>query len=320
MSVAKKKNILFFILIAIFIEGCTSIKTGNLTDSLLLNGDNNFVIYSPNKSNTYRTTEVHTKIDYHYETINLIDKTINNYEMYEQRLDDLFREKKISKKDYFDNKEKVKNLKNEAKTKRTEAQKALNEWKNLLQSSSLNDERRNKFIADSIAFEDQKRVAAEQNRREKERLETENRRIENERRRLAEKEAEINNRTVQPIESPSGADEIPDNCYTLSIQSDLFGFRTRKLTQAELNACNQCQSYVYSDGSRGYEDMSKSSCILKKKIDDETDLGSLRNGAFVQLLNKDGSFYRVRDVSTGKIGYIAGKYAGVSTLVKTSCK
>lgn len=112
----------------------------------------------------------------------------------------------------------------------------------------------------------------------------------------------------------------PDNCYYLNVQSEYFGFRTRQLTKAELDACNQCQSYIYSDGSTGYEDMNKSSCRLKKKIDDETDLGVLRNGTFLQLLSKEGSFYRVKDVSTGRVGYIAGKYAGISTLAKTSCQ
>lgn len=305
MSVVKKKIILFLMLTAIFIEGCTSIKTGNLTDSLLLNGDNNFVIYSPNKSNTYRTTEVHTKIDYHYETINLIDKTINNYELYEQRLDDLFREKKISKKDYFDNKEKVKNLKNEAKTKRTEAQKALNEWKNLLQTSSLNDERRNKFIANSIAFENQKRVAAEQNRQEKERLEAENRRIENERQRLAKKEAEINNRPIQLTESPPSKTlanglVVGRNYCCNSDGNFLYCIRSETISQQELNEIKrQRDNNVY------------------REENDRTLIRCLEQGEEVQLLGEKGGWFKVYDIQSQRTGYMSKKMG--SRISLTSC-
>jgi flagellar biosynthesis GTPase FlhF len=199
----------------------------------------------------------------------------------------------------------VKNLKNEAKTKRTEAQKALNEWKNLLQTSSLNDERRNKFIADSIAFENQKRVAAEQNRQEKERLEAENRRIENERQRLAKKEAEINNRPIQLTESPPSKTlanglVVGRNYCCNSDGNFLYCIRSETISQQELNEIKrQRDNNVY------------------REENDRTLIRCLEQGEEVQLLGEKGGWFKVYDIQSQRTGYMSKKMG--SRISLTSC-
>ena len=68
-------KIIYQLLILFFI-GCRSLITRDVTDSPLINGNNNFVINAPNKSTTYKSTSIHYEITQHYETINQIDKTI----------------------------------------------------------------------------------------------------------------------------------------------------------------------------------------------------------------------------------------------------
>jgi hypothetical protein len=198
------------------------------------------------------------------------------YENYEKKLDDLLKDKSIKKKTYFEEKAKVQNYKNEAKRKRTEAEKALSEWQNLYRTSSIE-------------------VEAEENRRERERLNAENRRIEIEKQRLSRKDAEINSKPIQPSASPSpktiaNGFVVGRNYCCNSDGYYLYCIRTEAISQQELNEIKrQRDNNTYTEEN------------------DRTLIRCLHQGEEVQLLGEKGGWFKVYDIQSQRTGYMSKK-------------
>jgi len=98
-----------------------------------------------------------------------------------------------------------------------------------------------------------------------------------------------------------------DNCYISIGQNNKIAFRNRPLTQDEINISNSCLSGNFNDNSEV--------CIKKQKIDNETYIGSINNGLPVIFLGKISDYFKIKELSTNKIGYISYKLFGKNTLI-----
>ena len=120
------KNLAPFLIILLL--GCNCMK--NIKDSAAIIGDNNLLIYSPDKSTKYSNKEVTTSVQHHQKVVLLLEETIkyNNLMLFEMN------------KNPKENKKEIKKI--EAKSKELEirklqAQEALELWKNQLNGHSF---------------------------------------------------------------------------------------------------------------------------------------------------------------------------------------
>jgi hypothetical protein len=280
--VKKSNNIILIVVILVNLIGCTVVKDTNNSGGII--GDNSFIINAPNVSQKYEKTEIIQYISYHIILIKNIEDTISKVQSKKWKLQQDYNDGQIKYKE-FEKQNKIYDKKlNDFEIQKKNAKDVLEKWKDLSSKS---------YKEDSIQTAE-----------------------------LIKKKAETALKLADSLASIKSKIKLY-NCYkTNFIKVDVLVLRSRPLTQPELVTCNQCLTYIQSDGINAktiYEDLNKQSCKLKKKLDDETSVGFVQNELIVNLIETKGNFSKIEISNTGQIGWISSKYAQQPTLVKVQC-
>lgn len=299
------KNIL---LILIFLlVGCSVNNIPNTKDGTITVGDGNFVYYAPNKSRIYKKEEITKSIDVHQTTIQIINKRINYYEYLEGILKDKYDSGEMPKKKFEKQKEQIETKLDGLKYDKNEAEEAFELWKGLL---SKNEQEESEYERKLNLLRERENQLEAQKKAEDQRISSAWKEIDRAQNELAIAKAKLK----------EAARYKPTNCHRVTFSGfDYLVFRNKPLTREEINALNSCTSWMTASGETRYEDLGRRDCQIKKKLDEESTIGFLQNGDIVDYLGVQGSWNEVVDIETGQRGFIAAKYGGRPTLVKTQC-